>query len=64
MNNGSETILSKVIGCARCSQDHTEMEFNRFEYEPIKDTDGTLWNYWGLCPITKEPILLKFEMSE
>lgn len=52
-----KTVVTTVIGCARCGNDHEAIEFKRFEI-PIKDDDG-LWEYWALCPVSGDPILLK-----
>jgi hypothetical protein len=48
-----------VKHCARCQQDHNQLEFKEFTINPIEYSDGTVWNYWALCPVTQEPILLK-----
>lgn len=48
-----------VKHCARCGSDHLKLEFRPFKLVPIGDSDGTLWNYWAMCPITREPVLLK-----
>lgn len=34
------------------------MEFFRFKHPP-QDADG-VWEYWGMCPVVKEPVFLKF----
>lgn len=47
-----------VNGCARCSHDHVDLPFKHFE-RPIIDGDGTQWDWWALCPVTAEPILLR-----
>jgi len=43
---------SAVKGCARCGRTHRVM-FHRFK-RPTRD-----YTYWGMCPTTKEPILMK-----
>lgn len=43
--------------CARCGQDHIDMEFKMFNGDPIEDQDGTVWDWWGICPITGDPVL-------
>lgn len=58
MNNESEKLV-KIVNCARCGKDHDELIFKQFAQNPIEDSDGTIWNYWAMCPDTKEPILLK-----
>lgn len=51
-------LIVTVNYCARCGQNHVELKFDKFIHH-IEDSDGTIWNYWTLCPNTKEPILLK-----
>lgn len=46
-----------VRQCARCGQDHEEIVYKQFE-RPVEDTDGTVWNWWGTCPVTGDPILM------
>lgn len=58
-----ETITSDIFHCARCGQIHIEQEFKKF-YRPIRDKDGTTWDYWGLCPISRDPILLLSKVIE
>lgn len=52
------TIKTPVYQCARCGDDHAELEFVQFA-RPIEDSDSTIWTYWTMCPTTNEPILLK-----
>lgn len=30
----------------------------RFSKHPVEDNDGTVWQYWGICPLSGEPILM------
>ena len=59
MDNEKSKIKTNIGNCARCSYDHADLEFKRFKQNHIEDSDGTVWNYWALCPIYDEPILLK-----
>ena len=59
MDNEKSKIKTNIGSCARCGYDHADLEFKKFEQNPIEDSDGTVWNYWALCPVTGEPILLK-----
>lgn len=46
--------LKKLRKCARCGKDHNfSILFKKFKI-PINE-----WTHWGMCPNTKEPILLK-----
>lgn len=33
------------------------MEFKRFSGDPIEDLDGTIWDWWGICPVTGDPVM-------
>lgn len=55
-----DLLMTDVLNCARCREDHQMMEFRRFQ-RPIIDSDNTVWNFWGSCPTTKEPVLLRIE---
>lgn len=48
-----------VKHCARCGEDHEDLEFNEFSLNPIVDCNDIAWNYWSMCPKTKEPVLLR-----
>lgn len=50
-----------VFQCARCKQDHRELSFTKFVGNPVEDEDGTIWNWWAMCPVTGDPILAKIE---
>lgn len=52
-------IVSDVLHCARCKQDHAKLIFKKFAI-PILDNDGE-WGFWSLCPVSGDPILLKSE---
>jgi hypothetical protein len=53
-----ETKVIDVDHCARCSGDHP-VTFKRFAGNPIVDDDGTAWDWWGICPATGDPVLLR-----
>ena len=44
--------------CARCEQDHDDLEFTELS-KPIDE-----WTFWAKCPTTGEPILLLIETEE
>lgn len=46
-----------VTNCARCGENH-HVYFKSFRNNTIDD-----YEYWGTCPVTKEPILMNFEMK-
>ncbi len=58
-----ETVTSYIYHCARCGKMHIGLEFKKF-YRPIRDKDGTTWDYWILCPISDDPILLLSKVIE
>jgi hypothetical protein len=46
-----------ILGCARCGGEHL-VRFKPFR-NPIELGGATL-THWGLCPTTREPILMRF----
>ena len=48
-----ETEKKFVKGCQRCGTDH-EIEFRHLT-NPADE-----WNWWGVCPVTNEPVLMRF----
>lgn len=45
-------MMVTVIDCARCGETH-DVESHKFT-KPIDD-----YNYWGMCPTSGEPILMR-----
>jgi hypothetical protein len=41
-----------IYGCARCGKRHKDMQFKELTGHKAE------YNYWAMCPVTKEPILL------
>lgn len=54
----TEAMAISITHCARCHQDHDYLWFERFGY-PVIDGDGTVWDWWALCPVTHEPVLMR-----
>lgn len=54
----NKKIALEVRNCARCHKDHIHIlvDFNLFTNPP------SYADYWGMCPETGEPILLKAEV--
>lgn len=48
---------SNILGCARCGGEHL-VRFKPFRV-PMQVGEATL-THWGLCPTTREPILMRF----
>ena len=46
-------MKTSVFNCARCGQDHQELEFTRLKRPEAE------WTHWAVCPNTGEPVLLK-----
>lgn len=57
MNDDEQAITTSVFHCARCGENHDAVTFQKFT-RPIIDADGTVWQRWGMCPVTNEPILM------
>ena len=52
-----ETKLIKIQNCARCGGDH-EVDFRHFRGNPFVDADDIVYEWWGLCSNTGDPVLL------
>jgi len=59
----TKTGKTGVGRCARCGEDHEAIQWFRIT-RPIEDTDGTVWDEWGACPTTGEPILCRRTPTE
>lgn len=53
-------IKVTVGGCTRCGNTHADVEFKLLS-KPI-ECDGVEFNYWVLCPVKHEPILMRLEV--
>ena len=49
-----ETLRGQVCNCARCGEDHDEIQWRPF-------TKSDKYTYWAMCPNLYEPILLTIE---
>lgn len=51
--------------CARCEENHNQLEFSEFFLHPVCDEQNNLcWKYWAMCPVQQEPILLRIFDSD
>lgn len=51
-----EKICIDVTNCARCGENHSNIEFIRFKRNQIDECE-----FWGMCPKLNEPILMSLE---
>lgn len=51
----STEMTVDVKCCQRCGQNHSQLKFGRLS----NPTDE--WRWWALCPVNRQPILLKVE---
>ena len=58
-----EQFGQRVTNCARCGEDHAQVEFKKFQI-PFVDSAGTEYSHWGRCPTNGDPILLTFKSSD
>ena len=58
MDDKRITITQSVRYCARCSQNHYNVEFYLFQ-NPVHITDVITLPFWAMCPTTGEPLFLK-----
>jgi hypothetical protein len=52
------TFESPIEKCARCGKNHRRILYKKFKRAVQANVEYT---HWGLCPRTKEPILMRFE---
>ena len=50
-----------ILGCARCGGEHL-IRFKELR-NPMQ-AGGAVLTHWGMCPTTKEPILMRFVAQE
>lgn len=50
-------MVKEIFNCARCGGSHEHVKFNRFTY-PIVDDNEDTWEYWAMCPVVNEPIIM------
>ena len=55
-----QTLYVPVFNCARCGQDHAEIKYKQFK-RPFVDSDGTIYQWWAICPVNNDPILMHAE---
>lgn len=53
----SETMRIPILRCARCGTDH-EIEFKHFVGASLEDPGGVIYDWWGLCPVTGDPVFM------
>jgi hypothetical protein len=53
-----------VKHCARCEQDHADLEFAAFTEHPVPVTDKIEWTHWAMCPALNEPVLMRVILVE
>ena len=53
-----QEYTTKVYNCARCGEDH-KVTFKKFKSQ-VDCPCGQASTHWGMCPVTREPILMYF----
>ena len=51
----AEKMTVEITRCTRCGGDHP-IAFSKFLRPP--HFDDRFWDWWGMCPNTKEPVLM------
>lgn len=59
-NEVLETVKTDVFHCARCEEDHMDVTFVKMKGHPV-EIEGWKYGWWALCPVTRDPILLRKE---
>jgi hypothetical protein len=55
-----ETIIVSIKACARCGEDHDQLEFAPLT-KPVISVCGEKFSHWVICPKLGEPIMLSTE---
>jgi hypothetical protein len=55
--SGIETLRVDVVKCSRCGQDHRQLTVK--ELNRLMIVGAVCFNFWGACPVTREPILVR-----
>jgi len=51
--------------CSRCGENHSNLDFKKLGNPIIVgDNKEYEFNYWGICPNTNEPVLMKISSLE
>jgi len=53
----AKLVTVAIKRCARCGQDH-DIEFKHFVGDSFEDSDGVVFDWWGLCPTTGDPVFM------
>ena len=53
--------FASVQHCSSCGQDHDSVEFQPVRGAAIKAGDGQSYGWYGTCPVTGDPILMRDE---
>lgn len=53
-------LLKKIIHCARCGEDHINVEAKPLSRPVLKDapSEEVLYTHWAPCPTNGDPILV------
>lgn len=51
--NSQNEMVTHVRNCQRCGQDHF------MKFAPLTNPADE-WDHWGMCPITTQPVLMRF----
>jgi hypothetical protein len=60
VNKVTKVTHIEVTACARCGGDHA-VSFRTFANPP--EFDSSIYDWWGTCPVTGEPILMRMEQD-
>lgn len=52
--------IVNVKKCVQCKQDHENMPFKKLN-NAMQDADGNIWEYYGICPVTNDPVFMNYE---
>lgn len=59
-----EKFSIDVHSCARCEEDHSNIEFSPLTHPIESEASNIRWTHWTMCPSLNEPILLYIIQEE
>lgn len=60
--DGFGVEVRHIENCARCGENHDKIWFSRLTRPML--CDGLVNNYWAICPVTREPIIMAMQSEQ
>lgn len=56
-NDQPKAMIREILRCQRCGENHRNVEAKRLT-RPIGLIQGGTYEFWALCPISGDPIII------